>query len=92
MPELEPTKALVELLADVDARKVTTNPGDCSAQLELPGEAPANVSGSIWAMEKADWVREPARSVVWELTDAGREVLEEGVPGDLIDEGEGLLT
>lgn len=78
--QLEPTTALVALLADVDARKVLTNEHDCAAYLELPGEPPANVSEAVWVMEKAGWIREPARSIVWELTDRGREVLDRGAP------------
>lgn len=79
--QLEPTEALIALLRDVDQRQVRTNPHDFSAELNVPGEdKPADVSAAVWAMEKASWVREPADSRTWVLTDRGREVLDRGTP------------
>lgn len=80
MADLDPTTALVALLADVRDRKVLTNEHDCAAYLEVPGKADADVSEAVWAMEKAGWVREPIDCLVWELTTAGREVLDRGAP------------
>lgn len=77
---LQPTEALLALLRDVEQRRVLTNPDDCAAYLELPGEEPADVSQMIWTAERAGWVKEPIDSTVWELTDRGREVLDRGAP------------
>lgn len=78
--QLEPTEVDLALLADVKNRRVLTNPEDCAAYLELPGEEPADVSQAMWRMEKAGWVVEPIDSTVWELTGRGREVHERGAP------------
>lgn len=78
--QLEPTEALLGIMRDVRDRHVLTNPDDCAAYLELPGEEPADVSKAVWTMELAGWVTEPLDSTVWELTDRGREVLDRGAP------------
>ncbi|AGL19521.1 hypothetical protein [Actinoplanes sp. N902-109] len=78
--QLEPTKVLVALLADVDNRRVLTSEHDFGAYLELPSEEPADVGTALWAMERAGWVRQPTDSLVWELTGRGREVLDRGAP------------
>jgi hypothetical protein len=91
MAELEITAYLHGLLVDIAARRVLTNPHDCAAYLELPGDPPADVSRAVWLLEQAGLVREPVDSVVWELTNAGERARDAG-PTALIDQGEGLLT
>jgi hypothetical protein len=80
MAELEPTVALIAFLRDVRDRKVITNEHDGQIYLELPGDPPAQVSDMACALEDAGWIREPADSVVWELTGRGGEVLDRGAP------------
>ena len=77
MPEtrLEPTEALVALLRDVDARHVLENEEECAPYLELPGDEPAQVGKAVWEMERAGWVELPGDTLVWKLTDRGRQVL-----------------
>jgi hypothetical protein len=80
MPELTPTEALLALMRDVDDRKVLEREEDCKPYLELPGEEPADVSQAVWAMNLARWVWLPPDTLVWHLTDRGREVLHRGAP------------
>lgn len=80
MADLEPTAALIGLLADVHDRSVLTNQYDGVAYLDVPGEPDADVSQLVWTAEQAGWIREPIDSLVWELTDLGRTVLERGAP------------
>lgn len=80
MLETHPIEALVALLADIAERRVSTD-DDFAVQLAVPGEAaPAIVSEMAWAVEQLGWAREPAQCRVWELTPAGRAVLDRGAP------------
>jgi hypothetical protein len=76
---LEPTEALLALMRDIADRHVLDN-DDMVPMLELPGDPPADVRDMVWAMYRAGWALVPAGSVVWELTAAGREVLDRGMP------------
>lgn len=78
--QIDPAKALIGLLAAIRDRKVSTNEYDGRAYLEVPGSADLDVSRQAWTAERAGWCTEPADSVVWELTTAGREVLDRGAP------------
>ncbi|TDC82420.1 hypothetical protein E1193_11765 [Micromonospora sp. KC606] len=44
-----------------------------------PRRGPRKVSAAIEEMERAGWVERPDRTAVWQLTDAGRKVLDEQV-------------
>lgn len=80
MLEDHPVEALVALLADIRDGRVSTD-DDFAVQLTIPGEmAPAIVSEMAWATEQRGWAYEPAQCRVWELTPAGREVLDRGAP------------
>ncbi len=76
---LYPTPTRLALLADVDARRVIDDE-DFAPYLELGVDGRARVAEAIWDMERAGWVTQPTGTKVWELTDAGRAVLEAGEP------------
>jgi len=78
MAEPTPTAAHIAFLADVDARRVLTNEADNHVYLEIPGDPPALVSTMASLLEHHKWIREPADSIVWQLTARGEEVLERG--------------
>jgi hypothetical protein len=78
MPELTPTVALIELMADIKARRVLENENDLAPYLDIPGDNPKQVGDAVWAMERAGWCWLPADTLVWHLTDRGREVLDRG--------------
>ena len=73
-----PTEAAdleIALLRDVDAGLVEDN-ADFTPMLLVDGER-VSVAQSIWALERRRLVEQPFASRVWQLTDAGRAVLEE---------------
>jgi hypothetical protein len=80
MAELEPTKALIELLADIDDRKVYTEPLTFAAYRNRLDGLPEVVSEMAWTVEHAGWAVELADDPVWHLTPLGREVLDRGAP------------
>lgn len=80
MADLDPTEALIRLLTDVSDRKVLEREEDCLPYLDVPGEDPADVSRAVWAMHQAGWCWLPPDTLVWHVTDRGREVLERGAP------------
>jgi hypothetical protein len=48
--------------------------------LELPDGTRATVTQMAGAVEREGWAYEPAQCRVWELTPAGRELLNRGAP------------
>lgn len=81
MADLEPTEALIALLRDVRDRHVLEDPDTCAPYLDLVGEDDrADVSRSVWAMANVQppWCWLPPDTLVWHLTDRGREVLDRG--------------
>lgn len=80
MPDLGPTAALIALLADVRDHKVLDDPETCGPYLDLPDGAHVDVRTAIWSYERAGWVWLPPDTLVWRLTDRGREVLDRGAP------------
>lgn len=76
--DLNPTVALIGLLADIGGRRVLDNEHELAPYVDLPGEEPAQVGEAVWAMERAGWCWLPGDTLVWHLTDRGREVLDQG--------------
>lgn len=75
MPDRTPTAAHLAFLADVRDRKVLTHE-DMHVYLEIPGDPPALVSTMASLLEHYKWIREPADSIVWQLTERGHALLE----------------
>jgi hypothetical protein len=73
--DLYPTKARLALLRDVDDGKVCDHSTEFAPYLRLDDGDLARVADAIWGMERAGWVMQPAASMLWELTDKGREIL-----------------
>lgn len=80
MPELEPTAVLLGLLADIRDRKVLEDEHTCAPYLDLPDDERADVSQMVWVLNQARWAWLPPDTLVWHLTDRGREVLDRGAP------------
>jgi hypothetical protein len=78
--DLYPTPARLALLRDVDDGKVCDHSTEFAPYLRLDDGELARVADAIWAMERAGWVMQPVASMLWELTGAGRQVLEAGKP------------
>lgn len=77
---ITPTEYLIRLLTDVRDRHVLDDPDTCGPYLDLVGEERADVRTAIWSMERAGWVWLPPDTLVWHVTDLGREVLDRGAP------------
>jgi hypothetical protein len=79
MPDLTVTDVVVALLLrDIDDRKVLFDPERGLTCLDLPdGERP-DISRGVLAREAAGECWLPADTLVWHLTDRGREVLDRG--------------
>lgn len=75
---LDPTAALLGLLAAINGRRVTENPADMRPYLDVPGSNPVPVGDEVWAMNRAGWCWLPADELAWRLTDRGRETLQRG--------------
>lgn len=90
---LYPTPTRLALLRDIrDGRVRDDDELTPMLHFEEDGEAKtANVSYLTWRMGLADWCQ-PTETAAWELTDAGRAVLEAYDAEAVIDPGEGLLT
>jgi hypothetical protein len=76
---LYPTKTRLALLADVAALRVADDP-DGTPMLDCGPDGHARVADAIWQMYRAGWIEQPAGEVVWRLTPAGFDVLEERTP------------
>jgi Tfp pilus assembly protein FimV len=63
------------LLHHADEGHVLTSEHDNQVYLVLPGQAPVMISAKAEQMADLGLLREPAASLRWELTPAGRELL-----------------
>lgn len=80
MTDLDPTDALLALLRDIRDRKVLDDEETCAPYLDLPDGSRADVSAMVWAAAQARWAWIPPDTLVWHLTDRGREILDRGAP------------
>jgi len=76
MPDLFPTPTRLALLRDVAAGLVCDT-DELAPHLDIGEDGTTRVAEAIWAMERAGWVVQPSDRLLWELTDAGRALLEE---------------
>lgn len=79
MADLAPAAEYIALLHHVDDRKVLTNENDNQVYLDIT-DPPVQVSDAVVEMQVTGWVWEPADSLVWQLTDLGREAMQRGAP------------
>lgn len=75
---LDPTAALLTLLAAIRDGRVTEDPAGMTTYLDVPGSNPVPVGDEVWAMNRAGWCWLPADELAWRLTDRGRETLHRG--------------
>mgnify|MGYP002624149274 CR=1 FL=1 len=74
MADLYPTPTRLALLRDVDAGRVADDTrGD--AWLTV-GRSVARVTARVAALAAAGWIERPDQGAVWQLTPAGRAVLD----------------
>ena len=77
MPDLTLDDVLIGLLVDVDAYRVADDPDEAAPYLHLDDGDRARVADMVWQMERDGLVVQPAGSLGWELTPAGRTFLGE---------------
>ncbi|MFI6160360.1 hypothetical protein ACIA59_10470 [Micromonospora haikouensis] len=87
---LHPTKTRIALLDQVRAGNVRygTGPDGVPTRTSIrrrpsaawdisdPHRGPVKVNAAVDEMERAGWIERPDRTATWQLTDAGREVLD----------------
>lgn len=76
---LYPTPTRLALLADIAAGRVKDD-DTFAPHLDLGDDGQARVADAVWQMERAGWVEQVRMDHVWQLTPAGRDVLQGRAP------------